>query len=139
MSEAFVPKAFSTFTLRGSYGVLGNIPYADQWGSQYDALELIGYGNTTGWGGNSGTGGISYPGNNRLGWEESKHLDIGIDLGFFNNRLKLTADYYNKDTDMAIFTTYPAVETGAGGYNGNAATLDNKGFELSIDATIINT
>src|SRR5690606_31759347 len=69
----------------------------------------------------------------------SKHLDVGIDLGFFNNRLKLTADYYNKVTDMAIFTTFPAVETGAGGYNGNAATLDNKGFELSIDATIINT
>ncbi|MET3732237.1 SusC/RagA family TonB-linked outer membrane protein [Moheibacter stercoris] len=138
-NEDFMTDALSTFTLRGSYGVLGNIPYADQWGSQYDALELIGYGNTTGWGGNSGTGGISYPGNSALGWEESKHLDIGIDLGFFNNRLKITADYYNKITDGAIFGMSPAVETGAGSFNGNAATLDNKGFELSVDATIINT
>lgn len=138
-NEDFMPEVFSTFTLRGSYGILGNIPYADQWGSQYDALELIGYGNTTGWGGNSGTGGISFPGNSNLGWEESNHLDIGIDLGFFNNRLKITADYYNKITEAAIFETSSSYEVGVGGYFGNAATLDNKGFELSIDATVINT
>ncbi len=138
-NEDFMTDALSTFTLRGSYGVLGNIPYADQWGSQYNALALLGYNSTNTWGGNTGVGFISDPGNEYLVWEESKHLDLGVDLGFFNNRLKLTFDYYNKITDLAIFDVVPAAETGyLAGYNGNAASLDNKGFELTIDASIIN-
>jgi len=138
-NEDFMPDLFSTFTLRGSYGVLGNIPYADQWGSQYDALALLGYNTTNSWGGNSGIGTIAYPGNAALSWEESKHLDIGLDLGFFNNRLKVTADYYNKITDEAIFPISPAVESGyLGSYVANSAKLDNKGVELKIDAQVVN-
>ncbi|SMC70913.1 SusC/RagA family TonB-linked outer membrane protein [Moheibacter sediminis] len=138
-NEEFMSDAISTLTLRGSYGVLGNIPYADQWGGQWDALALLGYNNTNTWGGNTGIGAINNPGNSSLVWEESKHLDIGLDLGFFNNRLKLTLDYYDKMTDLAIFGVTPAVESGfLGDYNGNAATLSNKGFELSLDASIIN-
>ena len=50
MNETFVPKAFSSLTLRGSYGVLGNIPYADQPGTQYDAYSTLQYDSTIGWG-----------------------------------------------------------------------------------------
>ncbi len=138
-NEDFMPDVFSIFTLRGSYGVLGNIPYADQWGSQYNAQEALGYDLSYTWGNNAGIGYIGSPGNTSLGWEESKHLDIGLDLGFFNNKLKLTIDYYNKITDMAIFDVDPADETGyLSAYKGNVGKLDNKGFELSIDGTIIN-
>lgn len=140
-NESFLPEAFSSLTLRGSYGVLGNIPFADQWGSQYNAYALVGYNtNQGGWGGNSGYGGIADPGNPALQWEEAKHLDIGADLGFFNERLKFTLDYYHKITDKAIDDAFPATETGGpASYLGNIGTIDNKGFEFVVDATPVQT
>lgn len=138
MNETFVPKAFSSLTLRGSYGVLGNIPYADQWYSQYTQYSTIQFNSQYGWGENGGYGYVSSPGNRELTWEESSHLDIGTDFGFFNDRLKFTLDYYNKYTDKAIFTFSPALETGGpGSYNANVAGIRNEGFEFVIDATPI--
>ena len=92
MNETFIPDAFSSITLRASYGVLGNIPYADQWGPQYNKFATLGYNSTINWGPYSGYGGISSPGNTALEWEQSSHLDIGADFGFFNDRLKFTLD-----------------------------------------------
>ncbi|WP_333850807.1 SusC/RagA family TonB-linked outer membrane protein [Epilithonimonas sp.] len=140
-NESFLPDLFSSFTLRGSYGKLGNIPYADQWGLQYNAFALIGYNaNTGGWGGNSGYGGIAAPGNPALTWEESKMLDIGADIGLFNDRLKFTLAYYDKITDAAIDDNFPAVESGGPtSYTDNIGKIGNKGFELTIDATPVQT
>lgn len=138
--ESFAPKVFSTAMLRASYGVLGNIPYADEWNSQYNALSAIGYTSSSGgWGGYPGYGAITNPGNRDLVWEEAKHLDIGADLGFFNERLKFTMDYYNKITDNAIFYDTPAYETGGPDqYYNNIGKIRNRGFELSVDATPIS-
>lgn len=140
-NETFAPNIFSTLLLRASYGKLGNIPYADQWGLQYNSYALVGYNsNTGGWGGNGGYGGIDNPGNPLLTWEEAKHLDIGADIGFFKDRLKFTAAYYHKITDKAIDENLPAVETGGpNSFYDNVGTIDNKGFELTIDATPIQT
>lgn len=138
MNETFVPKAFSSLTLRGSYGVLGNIPYADQWNSQYTQFSTLQFNSQYGWGENGGYGYIASPGNKDLTWEESSHLDIGTDFGFFNDRLKFTLDYYNKYTDKAIFQFNPALETGGpGSYNANVAGIRNQGFEFVMDATPI--
>lgn len=136
--ETFIPSIFSSATLRGSYGVLGNIPYADQWYTQYDAYSTLQYDTTIGWGDTVGNGFISSPGNVELTWEESSHLDIGADFGFFNDRLKFTLDYYDKLTSKAIFKAYPALE--AGGpieYNANVGDIRNRGFEIVVDASPI--
>ncbi len=138
MNETFIPNAFSSLTLRASYGVLGNIPYADQWGPQYSKFATLGYNSTINWGPYSGYGGISSPGNTALEWEESAHLDIGADFGFFNDRLKFTLDYYDKVTDKAIFYAFPSAESGGpGSYYANVGTISNKGFEVVIDAVPI--
>lgn len=139
-NEAFVPKLFSSATLRASYGVLGNIPYADQWGSQYDAMASLFYNSSIGWGGTGGYGGVSTAGNPALKWEESAHLDIGADIGFFNDRLKFTLDYYDKLTKDAIFQNFPAVESGGPlSYVANVGNIRNRGFEVVIEATPIRT
>lgn len=138
--ESFAPKAFSTFNLRASYGVLGNIPYADQWGTQYNSATLLQYNWTYSYGGNGGFGAIVNAGNPLLKWEESKHLDVGADLGFFNDHLKFTLDYYNKVTDNAIDRFYVASESGGpSSFYANVGTITNKGFELVIDATPVRT
>ncbi|SHK29138.1 SusC/RagA family TonB-linked outer membrane protein [Epilithonimonas mollis] len=138
-NESFIPKIFSSAVLRASYGVLGNIPYADQWYNQYNMYALAGYNSNIGWGPNNGYGFIATAGNKDLKWEESKHFDIGADFGFFNERLKFTLDYYNKITDDAIFEIDTPSETGSpSSYYANAAKINNKGFELVIDATPIS-
>lgn len=137
-NESWIPKSINNLTLRASYGVLGNIPYADQWGWQYNTYATIGYATTTGWGENSGYGGINNPGNPNLVWEEAKHLDIGTDIGLFNDRLKITFDYFNKVTDKTIYYAFPAVETGGpGSFLDNVATIENKGFEMVIEGSPI--
>ena len=57
-------------------------------------------------------------GNNDLKWEETKQLNFGIDAAFFDNRLGLTLDYFQKKTTgMLIQKPYIGV-IGEGGYNG---------------------
>ncbi len=45
------------------------------------------------------TGGVQSPAivNNNLTWMESKTLDLGIDIGLFQNKVSLIADVYNRD------------------------------------------
>lgn len=137
-NESFMPKVFSSATLRASYGILGNIPYADQWYNQYTQYATIQYNSLYGWGDNAGYGGVATPGNKDLTWEESSHLDIGADFGFFNDRLRFTLDYYNKYTDKAINDFSPAVETGGPtSFKANTAGIRNKGYEFVVDATPI--
>lgn len=140
-NENFAPSAFSTLNFRGSYGVLGNIPFADQWGDQYNYLSTLFIASSSGSvGGNTGYGFVNNPGNRFLTWEEAKHLDVGADIGFFNDRLKFTLDYYNKITEKAISTDTPAYETGGPNeFLNNVGKIRNRGFELVIDATPIAT
>ncbi|MDR2204955.1 MAG: SusC/RagA family TonB-linked outer membrane protein [Flavobacteriaceae bacterium] len=140
-NESFTPKLFSSLNLRASYGVLGNIPYADQWGDQYNQFPTYVITPSDGnWGGNQSTVGFGNPGNPDLRWEEAKHLDVGLDLGFFNDRLKFAMDYYDKYTVDAIFDFPTAQETGGSPtYLKNSATLHNYGFEVVVDAIPVQT
>ena len=137
-NESFAPKALSSATVRASYGVLGNIPYADQWGSQYNAYATLDYSSGAGWGNTGGYAGVSSPGNPALTWEESSHLDIGTDFGFFNDRLKFTLDYYDKLTRKAIFYSFASSESGGpSSFYDNVGDIRNRGFEIVIDAVPI--
>lgn len=71
--------------------------------------------------------------NKELKWETSTQTNLGLDAGFFNNKLILTADYYYKRTD-GILVNLPI--SGTIGLNApvqNAAIVDNEGFELALD------
>lgn len=73
-----------------------------------------------------------------LQWEQTNQTDIGLDLGFFNNRLTVTADVYDrKSTKLLTSVVLPASvgvsTTGAQpSKTVNAADADNKGIELAI-------
>lgn len=71
--------------------------------------------------------------NPNLKWETSKQTDIGIDLGFFNNKLMLTADYYiKKSSDFLLEIQMPA-QTGFAKATRNVGSVKNNGFEFSVD------
>ena len=71
--------------------------------------------------------------NPNLKWETSKQTDIGIDLGFFNNKLMLTADYYiKKSSDFLLEIQMPA-QTSFTKATRNVGSVKNNGFEFSVD------
>jgi TonB-linked SusC/RagA family outer membrane protein len=79
------------------------------------------------------SGGRSGVGNPNIQWETTKQVDIGLDLGFFNNKLSLTADYFIKTTnDMLVQVPLPT----AFGYPNtpwtNAGSVENKGLEMDL-------
>ncbi|MDD4432290.1 MAG: SusC/RagA family TonB-linked outer membrane protein, partial [Parabacteroides sp.] len=71
--------------------------------------------------------------NKELKWETSSQTDIGLDAGFLNNRLTVTADYYFKRTDGILVSLPISGTIGLDAPVQNAAIVDNKGFELSLD------
>ena len=78
----------------------------------------------------------TYPGD--LSWETTSQTDVGLDIGFWRNRINLTADYYVKNTrDLLNSVQLPR----SSGYNStirNIGKIQNKGLDLQIDANILN-
>lgn len=119
--------------LRVSWGVNGNReigPYAAfaQMGSvqYYDGSNtLIGVQTTS-------------LANSQLSWEETESLNFGVDVTLFNNRINLTADYYDKSTSrLLVQRTLPRI-TGFNNVTTNIGALANKGFELTASSMNIN-
>ncbi len=71
-----------------------------------------------------------------LTWENNYTVDLGIDFNFFN-RLSGTFDYFNRDTKNLLFTKPLPASTGRGSRMENSGELNNKGFELDLNYTII--
>ncbi|NME69266.1 SusC/RagA family TonB-linked outer membrane protein [Flammeovirga aprica] len=70
-----------------------------------------------------------------LKWETSETLNIGIDLGFLNNKLTLTAEYYDKLTKDLLYELPIPAFTGRMGPLANIGTVSNKGVEFDIRYT----
>src|SRR5690554_2940183 len=71
-----------------------------------------------------------------LKWETTEQTDIGLDLGLFQNRILLTADYYIKNTrDLLNTVTLPST-LGFITTIQNIGKVQNKGFELTADANV---
>ena len=71
--------------------------------------------------------------NPSIQWEVTTQTDIGIDANFLNDRLTLTADYFDKETDK-ILVQVPLVSS-LGVSNApfrNAGQVSNKGFDLGL-------
>lgn len=77
--------------------------------------------------------------NDQLTWENTKTVDVGLDLSLFN-RLSLTFDFYNRLTDNSFFNqpvSYLAV--GQHTVQQNIAQIRNRGFEIDLNVNLINT
>ena len=72
--------------------------------------------------------------NEQLRWEKLKQTNFGLDLGVLNNDLRLTADYFIARTEDVLFGFPILLTTGNDGGNpiSNAATVENKGFEIEL-------
>jgi len=109
---------------RASYGVTGNAGIGN-----FQHLGLYGV-NT--YNNQSGLIPTQIP-NPDLGWETTAQFDVGIDFGFFNNRVSGEIDYYYKNTtDLLLNVPVP----GTSGYatqTQNVGSMMNRGFEFVLN------
>nr|WP_294903125.1 SusC/RagA family TonB-linked outer membrane protein [uncultured Lacibacter sp.] len=81
------------------------------------------------------------PGNPDLRIETVAKTNIGVDLGFWKNRVRVTADFYREITND-LFVSQP-LWAGSGFYGTslpiNAGVMSNKGVELVVSADIVKT
>ena len=79
---------------------------------------------------------LAYP---DLRWEKTKTWNFGLDLGFWHNRIQLGFEYYyKKTTDMIVEQPVP-VEYGVASTPVNGGSMTNRGAELSLSTTLIQT
>ncbi|TAE68688.1 MAG: SusC/RagA family TonB-linked outer membrane protein [Bacteroidetes bacterium] len=117
--------AINTLKLRGSYGILGNqAPLGD-------FARLANYANAS-YGGVSGFIPANSP-NPNLQWEQGAKLNVGVDFGFFKNRITGSVDYYNNLTTNALFSTQVSRTTGFSSLIDNVASIRNRGIEVAIN------
>jgi TonB-linked SusC/RagA family outer membrane protein len=122
-------KVINNLKLRGSYGEVGNasIPNYTTISSYYNnstvfnkTLEpYVVLGNL---------------GNKDLKWETSAQLDLGLDMGFLNNRIEFLIDFYNKSTKDLLFSKQVPFTTGYSTTWTNLGEIANKGFEFTLSS-----
>ena len=148
--EEFVKKLkmFDELKLRISYGISGNQGIGSyQTLSRYSTSKYyndgewtttIGPGYVSGWIGDylyRIWSGIPNP---DLKWETTSQIDFGVDMAFFNRRLRLTFDYYDKQTkdllrerNLPLSSSYQKMWV-------NDGKIQNRGFEVTIAGDIYN-
>ncbi|RMG53932.1 MAG: TonB-dependent receptor, partial [Bacteroidetes bacterium] len=68
-----------------------------------------------------------------LAWEQIVMFNVGLDLGLYNGRIEVTADYFDKTTSGLLLPFAPALELGAlSNPSGNLGEVSNRGFEMSF-------
>lgn len=150
--ESFIKNlnVFDELKFRFSYGISGNqgiSPYqtlsrygTDKYYNDGSWATTIGPGYVSGW---TGPGWIyrvwSGIPNPDLKWETTAQADFGIDMAFLNRRLRGSFDYYDKQTSDLLRERNLALSSGYDKMWVNDGKIQNRGFEVTVDADILQT
>ena len=126
--------AVSNLKLRASAGATGN----QEIGS-FNSLQFLGT-ETVLLGGERQTG-ISRTsfGNPDLKWEVTNQFDLGLELGFWDDRVTFEGDLYYKRTNDLLLSAPIPWSTGLSTVTQNIGSVENKGLELSVNSVNVNT
>ncbi len=138
--EGFVPDAFTELKLRAGYGVTGN----QEFGSNlYTNRQRY-----SGEGLNVSNTGVTINPASRLAvafenpdlrWESTEQINLGVDFGFLNNRLRGSLNYYYKSTNDLLFLLVSAQPAPTDFFWDNLdMNIINEGVELTIDANVVD-
>lgn len=128
----FSRNVFDNIKLRVSWGMLGNqyvgssdYPYLSVLEEITSGLSLIGGEATSGYT-------QTVLANPSLTWEKIDMLDLGLDLVLFKNRLNITFDWYDKNTNGILLQRNYPHQIGAKPSEENLGSVKNKGWEVDI-------
>jgi TonB-linked SusC/RagA family outer membrane protein len=112
--------------LTGNQNGIGNFASRSLWGAGANYLD------------NPGTV-PQQLGNPNLGWESTRQLNIGFDLGLLKDRIGIEFNYYDKYTTDLLLSQPLPVATGFSSISSNSGEISNRGFELTVSSTNIAT
>ena len=117
--------------IRGTYGMTGSQEY-----DPYQAITTYQYLTSNRY--HYGVGAVLMGmGNEDLTWQRTNQTNLGIDLAMLKNRIELSFDYYVKTSkDVLTAVTLPP-SLGFSTYMANLGEVENKGFEISARAKIL--
>ena len=125
---------FSDLKLRVSFGQVGNSVV-----SPYQTSATLA-GTNYNFGQNAGIG--LAPGNlpnQELGWERSQELNLGLNVGFFNNRVTAAIEIYDRTTKDLIMRQALPTTAGFSSIIANVGRVSNKGVEILLNTTNVTT
>lgn len=122
----------NSLKIRASYGSVGNASIPS-----YRTISQYSNGNTIFNGALNSYVVLSNLGNADLKWETSNQLNIGLDMSIFGDRLEVVMDYYNKATTDLLFQKQVPYTTGYATSWTNLGKIRNTGFELTLNAHLI--
>ncbi|MBF7090252.1 TonB-dependent receptor [Flavobacterium sp. ALJ2] len=136
-NESFIQKlnTFSELKFRASYGITGN----DGIGDYAYMNRLTSWGVTIAPGDFVGGTEPNNLANPDLKWEQTAQTNLGLDMGFFNDKLSVTIDVYKKRTSDALLNVPVGGWWGFNVQRINSGVIDNKGVELGISSTNYRT
>ena len=130
-SEAFMKKVpvISLLKLRAGYGFTGNDDIGNYTARQnYVSQNLLGMEGLV-------RGNFADP---QLQWEVNKKLDLGIDLAFLHDRLRISADVYDNRTDKMVVLEKAPTSSGLAYLASNSGGMKTRGIEATVSGRIIN-
>ena len=114
--------------LRASLGVTGNNNIGN-----YTQYALINNTVNAVFGNNVAPGAVvTSLANTNLGWETTRQLDLGFDLGLLNDRIQLSYDFYTKNTTNLLFAVQIPQESGFGNFFDNIGEIRFWGHEVAV-------
>ena len=119
----------NSLKIRGGWGKTGNQEFPS--GSSQARY---------GFGANGSINQLNNP-NDDLKWQADRQFNIGADVSLLNNRIVATMDYFNKRTSDLLFPSVPAQPAAPGApirWINLPGKIDNKGFEIAVNASIVN-
>lgn len=122
-------EVINNLKLRGSYGTLGNqdinsyYPYASSISTGYGYWfdKILGSGTTQ-----------SQVANQKISWEKSTQLNVGMDIDLLNSKLSATFDYYVRDITHMLQQFPIPLFVGLSSPWENAGSMRNNGWDLSL-------
>jgi TonB-linked SusC/RagA family outer membrane protein len=123
-------KWLSYLKMRASWGKNGNV-------GGIGTYELQGsYGSQTAYNGTIGflQSGIANP---NLKWEKTNTIEVGADMGFFENRIYASMAFYNRITTDKIASVLLPTSSGISSVRTNNGSMKNTGFEIEVTGKII--
>ena len=142
LKESFMPASdkLSTLKLRLSWGETGQQEvggYYDTF-AQFLTTQLGSYYFTNGDSYTNPIAALGYSAD--LRWETTTTYNVGMDFGFWNDRLTAAVDVYRRDTrDILNYIPVPALSNLTNYLNTNIGSMTNQGVEVDLNAILVET
>ncbi|WP_295939065.1 TonB-dependent receptor [uncultured Alistipes sp.] len=117
--------------VKASYGSQGNDNIGNYMYVDYYSIENDG---------NNGVTTVFYrKGNPDITWETNANLNVGVEFGFWNNRLSGGIDFFNRKTTDMLMSMATPMEAGYTTLWTNVGDMRNRGIEIDLSAILMRT